>query len=154
MTLSKNLIIIIIIILAFAYFFPAQFEETKDKLMDKIGSKDKTSSQPKSNVGQLTNTVDMATTVNNTVINQTDDTQNGSTDLPIEQVEICERLFSDYPDYYGTSKWGQDCSDADMSDEECLENPPTRYSGTINLDNKTGSPLINCCVLDGKCYWS
>ena len=60
-----------------------------------------------------------------------------------------------YPDYIGTNKEGDTCTDALQSenDLECLSNPPINYDGEINLMELSSSPKITCCVADGTCHW-
>lgn len=158
MGIGKTLVIIALIILAFAYFFPSQFDDVKANVLGKVkDTKASTNTQTNNNpvVNNVPQLIDDTTNQDetNTTDTTVNDTQTNDTTVTETQIAICDRTYSDYPDYYGTVFWGQDCTDGAVPDQECLEYPPTRYTGDINVNEGTSDPAINCCVTDGKCYW-
>jgi hypothetical protein len=159
MSAMKFIVILAIAIIGIAYFYPAQYESGKDKIFSWFSS-NKQINQP-STTNQTKVVPKVTTQEVNTPIetvtpeNATPETsQTVTTDDPIQQ-EICSRVHSDYPDYTGTNKAGLTCADAAFDkDYECLMSPPTRYDGSINRVARISNPQINCCVPNGKCYWS
>lgn len=77
----------------------------------------------------------------------------GTTGYPLENK--CGYSDYGYPDYIGTQKDGQTCSDATINenDLECLSSPPVNYDGEIKILDKESNPRITCCVADGTCQW-
>jgi len=89
-----------------------------------------------------------------------DDTDNETIDEEETKEEnppgsnACGYLNFDFPDYSGTSKAGDDCTDTfEDPNDECVNNPPTEYNGYINKATQESDPLLTCCVEDGTCQW-
>lgn len=67
---------------------------------------------------------------------------------------VCEWPNQGLPNYFATSKEGQNCANSSNSpDDECRSNPPTNYNGVISIIEATSSPEIRCCLEDGQCRW-
>lgn len=159
MGLTQTLIIVGLLLFGYAYLMPDDFEQRKAELFSKIGLSDDTLETVKTGTDQV------ESLVNDLSSNETNQAEELVENLPLqeealeeepvyEMIDVCSRPYSDAPDYYGTTKWGQMCNDVVIDpDFECLKYPPTRYTGNINLLEKTSSPQMNCCLNDGKCYW-
>jgi hypothetical protein len=95
------------------------------------------------------------TTTKKTVTKETTDTPPTEPEPDPVELVVCD--YSNYgaPDYSGTNKEGDLCTDSIQSERElaCLTNPPKGYSGSINVFGLESQPKLGCCNDDGMCRW-
>ena len=157
MGFMKFLLIVAVVIIGIAYFFPDTYEEGKAWVFDKFktGAKDK-----------IINTLEDNTEEDQETQTYTEESGNESSDTQDEVVEEVDRVVTEdtnacgyvnfaLPDYEGTSKEGETCTDTFSWEQnnECLANPPAGYDGTILLLEGYSSPKLTCCKEDGTCQW-
>lgn len=144
MSLGKLLLVVGIVLLVFWYVAPDTFKDYSDKTFKAIGLK----SKDKVDDNDIT-TPPIINETNNVTTNET----SNETDTEIVYTSVCDWPFKGYPDYEGTVREGQTCTDPPAPDLACLANPPKNYAGTIDLLSQTSDPEMRCCISDGTCRW-
>lgn len=162
MRLGRMIIMLVLLIVAVAIFFPDTFSAGKDWVSEKISGTEVELTTPSNNTYSAGYQQDIYVEGNETEIvvdngtSEEDFSETGGFDPEDPSVPLtCLKPNKEFPDYEGTNKEGDTCADVlTNNDYECLSNPPTSYDGQINTLTKTSTPELGCCLLDGKCHWN
>jgi hypothetical protein len=153
MGLGKTVLIIVILLAAFWYVAPEQFNDGKEEVLSflNLGSTEDVGTSGTRSLRDILLGSQSEEEIESNIPPKDTSSENIT---KIDESDPCTWPNYGYPDFYGTVYEGDNCVNSGKDIKSvCLENPPLNYEGSISIIRETSDPEMGCCVENGYCYW-